>query len=53
MRKDGCSMTYGELLLTGGIVLIGLGVLTLIIGAVVMTNKKRRVREQMYDRYGL
>lgn len=46
-------MTYGELLLTGGIVLIGLGVLTLIVGAVVMANKKRRVREQMYDKYGL
>lgn len=46
-------MTYGELLLIGGIALIGVGVLTIIIGAVVMMNKKRRVKEQMYDKYGL
>lgn len=46
-------MTYGEILLICGIGLIGAGVLTMIIGAVVMAGKKRRVKDQLYDKYGL
>ncbi|MGI6008160.1 MAG: hypothetical protein ACOX8E_11795 [Ruminococcus sp.] len=46
-------MTYGEILMVCGAGLAALGVLVLITGAIVMNGRKKRLKQKLYDRYGL
>ncbi len=45
-------MTYGEMLLYGGIALVAVGFMMLIVGSIVFSIKRKTLKKKLYDRYG-
>lgn len=46
-------MTYGEILFASGIGLSAVSVFLMILGGFIFRSKKRKLKEKLYDRYGL
>ncbi|MGI6010693.1 MAG: hypothetical protein ACOX8H_04235 [Ruminococcus sp.] len=46
-------MTYGEILMVCGAGFTALGLLILVIGGIAMSGKKKRLKQKLYDKYGL
>ena len=46
------TLTFGQTLLCGGIGLAAVGALGLVIGNAVLAAKAKKVKKQLYDRYG-